>query len=277
VFVPQSIGLHEAGPGDPNGWLVTENLTWSGMFRGIARQLEVPASPEHPFSTDLASVPRSLTWLFPRYGRYTKAAVLHDFLCQNFRDAPSISSAAPSLLPLTDRSDADEVFLVVMKELGVPRLRRWLMWGAVSWATMITSLVPGRRSKRVLRQVGRVVVVLAVVLLGIALVVRRDLEVLAAFGVVAPAVLMAGGTIALGRRDRVLPYALAYLLTLGFSPLLAIGLVLGVVLYLYFFVEDLFAGLPTTRALLRDLLSQEAKLEKLGTPQFARLAAVIES
>jgi hypothetical protein len=29
--------------------------------------------------------------------------------------------------------------------------------------------------------------------------------------------------------------------------------------------------------LLRDLFSREAKLEKLATPQFARLAAVIES
>ncbi len=277
MFVPQSIGLHEAGPGDPNGWLVTEKLTWSGMFRGVARQLEVPASVDHPFSTDLASVPRSLTWLFPRYGKYTKAAVLHDFLCQNFRDAPSISSAAPSLLPLTDRSDADEVFLLLMTELGVPRLRRWLMWGAVSWATLITSLVPGRRSRPVLRGLGRVVVVLAIVLLGIALVVRRDLEVLIALGVVAPAVVMAGGTIALGRGDRVLPYALAHLLTLMFSPLIAIGLVLGAVLYLYFFVEDVFAGFPATRAFLRDLFSREAKLEKLATPQFARLAAVIES
>jgi hypothetical protein len=277
VFVPQSVALHEAGPGDPYGWLVTEKLTWSGTFRGVARQLEVTASDEHPFSTDLASVPRSLTWLFPRYGKYTKAAVLHDFLCQNFRNAPSISSATPSLLPLTDRSDADEVFLVVMKELGVPRLRRWLMWGAVSWATVITSLVPGRRSNPVLRWVGRVIVALALIALGIVLVVRRDLATLTASSVVGPAVVMTGGTIALGRGDRVLPYALAYLLTLMFSPLLAIGLVLGAALYLYFFVEDVFAGLPTTRAFLRDLFSREAKLAKLATPQFARLAAVIES
>jgi len=96
VFAPRSIALREAGLGDPYGWLVTEKLTWSGTFRGVARQLEVTASPELPFSTDLASVPRSLTWLFPRYGKYTKAAVLHDFLCQNFRNAPSTASAAPS-------------------------------------------------------------------------------------------------------------------------------------------------------------------------------------
>jgi hypothetical protein len=277
VFVPQSIGLREAGPADPYGWLMTETLTWSGIFRGTARQLEVPATPAHPFSTDLASVPRSLTWLFPRYGKYTKAAVLHDYLCQNFRSAPSSSAAASSLLPLTDRSDADEMFLVVMKELGVPRLRRWLMWGAVSWATVITSLVPGRRSNPVLRRVGRAVVVVALLALFVAALVRRDLATVAASIALAPAVVMAGGTIALGRRDRAFPYTLAYLLTLVFSPLLAIGLVLGMVLYLYFFVEDVFAGLPATRTFLRDLFSRDAKLEKLATPQFARLAAVIES
>jgi hypothetical protein len=277
VFVPRSIGLHEAGPDDPYGWLLTEKLTWSGTFRGLVRQLEVPASAEHPFSTDLASVPRSLTWLFPRYGKYTKAAVLHDYLCQNFRDVQTASAVTPSLLPLTDRSDADEVFLVVMKELGVPRLRRWLMWGAVSWATLITSLVPGRRSNPLLRRVGRGIVALGLLALFAVVAVHRDLATLAATSAVGPAVVMAGGTIALGRRDRMFPYVLVYLLTLMFSPLLAIGLVLGVALYLYFFVEDVFAGLPATRAFLRDLFSSEAKLEKLATPQFARLAAVIES
>lgn len=32
--------------------------------------------------TDFASVPRPLTWLVPTYGRYTRCAVLHDFLCE---------------------------------------------------------------------------------------------------------------------------------------------------------------------------------------------------
>jgi hypothetical protein len=62
-----------------------------------------------------------------------------------------------------------------------------------------------------------------------------------------------------------------------FSPLLALGLVLGLALYVYFFVEDVFARLPATRAFFTDLFSKEAKLRKLGTPQFARVAAVMES
>ena len=275
-FVPASIDLHEAGPNDPYDWLMTEPLTWSGRFRGANRQLVVPASATQPFTTDLASVPRSLTWLFPRYGRYTKAAVLHDYLCQSFGTTPSTPSDPPSVLPLVDRSDADEMFLLFMKALGVPRLRRWLMWGAVSWATLITSLVPGRRSTPALRWVGRIVLALALVGLIVLLALQHDRAAVAVSLLVAPAALMASGTIALGRGDRAIPYILVYLLTMLFSPLLAIGIALGAVLYLYFFVEDVFAGLPATRRLVRDLVSPEAKLAKLATPQFARLAAVID-
>ena len=276
MFAPAEISLEEAGPLDPYGWLLTENFTWSGKFRGADHDLEVPASPEHPFSTDLASVPRSLTWLFPRYGKYTKAAVLHDYLCQNFGSAPPAGSTS-SLLPLADRSDADEVFRLLMTELGVPKLRRTLMWGAVSWATLITSLVPGRRSNPVLCRVGRIVTMVALIALLVTLFLRRDVAALVATLVLAPAAFLAGGTIALGRRDRIGPYLGAYLLTLVFSPLLASGVVLGALLYLYFFFEDLAAGFPAIRKFLRDLSSREAKVEKLGTAQFARLAAVLES
>jgi hypothetical protein len=277
VFAPLTIALHEAGPDDPYRWLMTDTLVWSGPFRGETRELRVTASAAHPFLTDLASVPRSLTWLFPRYGKYTKAAVLHDYLCQRFRETPSMGSAAPSLLPLGDRSDADEAFNVLMNELGVPRLRRGLMWTAVSWATLITSLVPGRRSKPVGRRVGRVIVLAALVAIVALLVARHDLAALVVGGLVVPAAVLAGGIVALGRGDRVRPYVFAYGLTLLFSPLLALGLGLGLALYLYLFLEDLFAGLPAIRGFFSDLFSNEAKVRKLGTPQFARVAAVIES
>jgi len=70
--------------------------------------------------TDLASVPGVLTWLVPRYGRYTKSAILHDFL---WRTGP------------VSRSDADGIFRRSMRELGVPILRRWAMWAAVRAAS----------------------------------------------------------------------------------------------------------------------------------------------
>ena len=277
MFMPESVDLHEVGPGDPYGWLMSEPMVWSGTFRRTPHRLEVPASTTQPFSTDLASVPRSLTWLFPRYGKYTKAAVLHDYLCQNFSDTPPTATDPPSVLPLADRSDADEMFLLFMKELGVPRLRRWLMWGAVSWATIITALLPGRRSNP-FRWIARIFGVLALGTLAVVMIVEHDdLAAIVTSSVAVSAVLLIGGIVAIGRADRVLPYVLVYILTLLFAPLIGIGVVLGLVLYGYLFVEDVFAGLPATRKFVRDLFSPEAKLAKLATPQFARIAAIIES
>lgn len=70
--------------------------------------------------TDLASVPRFLTWLVPRYGRHTLAALLHD----NLQDHTSVSSA-----------QADVLFRDSMGQTGVPLTRRWLMWAAVALRT----------------------------------------------------------------------------------------------------------------------------------------------
>ena len=70
--------------------------------------------------TDFASVPRAFAWFIPRYGRYTKAAILHDYLCRVAVPAGRIS-----------RIDADGIFRQAMRELGVPFLRRWIMWAAV--------------------------------------------------------------------------------------------------------------------------------------------------
>jgi hypothetical protein len=70
--------------------------------------------------TDLASVPRFLTWLIPRYGRHTLAALVHD----NLQDNVDVTSER-----------ADEIFRDSMGETGVPLSRRWLMWAAVALRT----------------------------------------------------------------------------------------------------------------------------------------------
>jgi hypothetical protein len=70
--------------------------------------------------TDLASVPRFLTWLVPRYGRHTLAALLHDHL----QDDTSVTS-----------EQADEIFRDAMGATGVPLVRRWVMWSAVALRT----------------------------------------------------------------------------------------------------------------------------------------------
>ncbi len=75
--------------------------------------------------TDFASVPRVFVWFLPRYGRYTKAAILHDHL---WRDL-----AAEGKL---DFIDADGTFRRAMRELEVPFLKRWIMWAAVRWGAL---------------------------------------------------------------------------------------------------------------------------------------------
>ncbi len=70
--------------------------------------------------TDLASVPKVLTWLIPRYGRHTLAALLHDYLQEE-----------PSVTP----EEADTLFRNAMGETTVPLARRWLMWSAVALRT----------------------------------------------------------------------------------------------------------------------------------------------
>jgi hypothetical protein len=76
--------------------------------------------------TDFASVPRIFVWFIPRYGRYTPAAILHDHLCRT-QVPDSIS-----------RLEADGIFRQAMRELGVPFLRRWIMWAAVRWGALAT-------------------------------------------------------------------------------------------------------------------------------------------
>lgn len=93
-------------------WRLTSDL----VYQGNVERFVVPSG----FETDFASVPQLFLWLVPRSGRYTRAAVLHDWLT---RDRPDIS-----------RCDADGIFRRTMRELGVSIVRRWMMWTAVRWA-----------------------------------------------------------------------------------------------------------------------------------------------
>ncbi len=100
-------------------WEVVEPLT----YRGTTDEFVVPAG----MPTDFASVPRAFVWFLPRYGRYTRAAILHDYLWRFRVNDPTE--------PIS-RADADGLFRRVMRELGVPFLRRWIMWTAVRLAAL---------------------------------------------------------------------------------------------------------------------------------------------
>jgi len=108
--VPFTSALVAEQVGDVD-WRLVEPLAYQGQ----REEFVVPAGSE----TDFASVPSAFQWLIPRTGRYTKAAVLHDYLWRHLGQVG------------VPRSDADGIFRRAMAELGVPFLRRWLMWAAV--------------------------------------------------------------------------------------------------------------------------------------------------
>jgi hypothetical protein len=110
---------------DAQDWQTLRVLT----YRATQEEFEVPVHQ----GTDFASVPRVFVWFIPRYGRYTKAAILHDYLCRVAVPANRIS-----------RIDADGIFRQAMRELGVAFLRRWIMWAAVRLGALTT---PAGREK----------------------------------------------------------------------------------------------------------------------------------
>jgi hypothetical protein len=114
-------------------------------YKGNRDRFEVPEGLE----TDFASVPRVFVWFLPRYGRYTKAAILHDYLWRDAVPAGELTLAA-----------ADGIFRRAMWELGVPFLRRWMMWGAVRIGALVK---PGGR-KHWLRDSWRVIPLLLLAL-----------------------------------------------------------------------------------------------------------------
>ncbi len=65
--------------------------------------IRVPKS----FITDGASVPHSLQWLYNPFGKYIKAAVIHDYLYSTYNNTG------------INRTLADKIFMHIMKETGV--------------------------------------------------------------------------------------------------------------------------------------------------------------
>jgi hypothetical protein len=110
------------------------------------------------FRTDFASVPRVAVWLIPRFGRFTLAAILHDYLLTLVR-AGSLASV-----------EADRVFREALAGLDTPPVRQWLMWTGVRWGAAAS---PYRRAGwwRTAPQVlGMTVAVLSTVVIPVAVV-----------------------------------------------------------------------------------------------------------
>jgi hypothetical protein len=125
---PSAAGTNEADIGFLDGGAVdvreVDDSHWKVLkefsYRGFRECFVVPAGER----TDFASVPRPFVWFIPRYGRYTKAAILHDHLCRLSHEGRF------------HRREADAVFRQAMRTENVAFLRRWIMWAAVRLAAL---------------------------------------------------------------------------------------------------------------------------------------------
>lgn len=81
---------------------------------------EVPIIVPKGFQSDGASIPKCFEKIFPRFElKYLKAAVVHDFLYSRYNDLG------------INKQLADEIFLYILKQQGVPKIKRELMYAAV--------------------------------------------------------------------------------------------------------------------------------------------------
>ena len=106
-------------------------------------ELLVPADAD--FRTDLTSVPALFTWLVPKTGAHLPAALLHDALVAARVDPSSYESTEGHEV---DRVEADRIFRDAMADTGTGVIRRWIVWTAVTVATVFVGReVPWSRAK----------------------------------------------------------------------------------------------------------------------------------
>jgi hypothetical protein len=98
------------------------SFTFHINSRYSENSITVPAG----FPTDFASIPKAFWSILPPYGKYTKAAVLHDYLYAKHEYA----GVENQVIPVT-RKEADLIFLRAMEVLEVGRVKRWVMYQAV--------------------------------------------------------------------------------------------------------------------------------------------------
>jgi len=88
--------------------------------------------------SDLASVPASMRWFERPHGAHTPAALFHDYLLTK---GPKLRSSGAPVRP----DQADLVFRHMLKAVGVPTVKRYVMWTGVAlrtrWETSRVALI----------------------------------------------------------------------------------------------------------------------------------------
>lgn len=105
--------------GEDNLWELLETFEYELGAKGSGNRVVCPAGER----TDFASIPRILWSILPPWGKYGKAAVIHDHLCV-FKCYHDVNN-----FPVyVTRAQGDAIFLEAMEVLNVPPFVRNTMY-----------------------------------------------------------------------------------------------------------------------------------------------------
>ena len=99
---------------DGRNWVIRKDFGYAVGSEDSGEVIDLPTG----FVTDFASVPRPLWWLYPKWGKYGNAAVIHDYLYWDQK---------------YNKKKADLIFLEAMKVLGVGKITSFILYKSVSW------------------------------------------------------------------------------------------------------------------------------------------------
>ncbi len=99
---------------DGKNWVIRKDFGYAVGKKESEEIIDVPIG----FVTDFASVPRLLWWLFPKWGKYGHAAIIHDYLYWDQKYS---------------KKRADEIFLEAMQALKTGKIKSYILYWSVSW------------------------------------------------------------------------------------------------------------------------------------------------
>lgn len=106
-------------------WKLLEEFEYYIGELGSSKVVKIPAG----YVTDFATIPQIFWSIIPPWGKYGKAAVVHDFLCSDGYFL-NIEGGKEKRVDVS-RLEADNIFLEAMTVLDVDDVTKYAMYGAV--------------------------------------------------------------------------------------------------------------------------------------------------
>ena len=108
-------------------WRLAEPLIYEVGGRGSGRVILVSKD----FITDGSSIPQFLWSILPVWARYSRAGVIHDYLCYRI----AVNNPHPEA---PTRDHADRIFFEAMEALNVGWVQKYLLYWGVRFGLGIT-------------------------------------------------------------------------------------------------------------------------------------------